>query len=131
MSKTVYVSTPLKPTKFNLKYITEVLLKAGGLVPYIPPTTQTNEDGRGGALDELALENSDEVWAFGPLGRDCSWELGYAYKAGKPIKIFIDETNEYLVNGEDWMVPRGAEFVFKEAGQPGKKTTVKKLKMAE
>lgn len=98
----VYVCTPLKPGKFHLKKILSQIVKEKGFA-YIPP--QENHEDRllGSAGHKISIEMCDELWAFGPLGRDCSWEIGYASGLGKPVKLHIDDSNRELLAG-DWMI---------------------------
>lgn len=106
----VYICTPLAEGKFNLPKISKAVLDAGAYA-FIPPVGQLSDKTLGAKLDKLAIDQCDELWAFGPVGRDCCWEIGYAKGLGKVVKLFIDESNQYLVD-EDWMVTIGAELVY-------------------
>lgn len=106
----VYVCTPLQEGKFNLPKISSVLLQAEAFA-FIPPVGQLSDKVLGAQLDRLAIDQCDELWAFGPVGRDCRWEIGYALGLGKKVKLFIDNTNRYLMD-EDWMVTLGADLVY-------------------
>lgn len=97
----VYISTPLKPEKFRLSLIQETVQKAG-VFAFIPTTTDTTPEA-GAAINKLQIELCDEVWVFGPIGRDCSWEIGYAQGLKKPVKFYVTQENEHMVR-EDWML---------------------------
>lgn len=98
----VYISTPLMGDKFNLKKITEVLLVSPLVFAFIPPVGQLSDKDNGALLDKNAILLCDEVWVFGKIGRDCSWEIGFARGLGKPVKLFMTkEEIEYIQ--EDWM----------------------------
>lgn len=97
----VYVSTPLKPQKFRLSLIQEAVRKAG-VFAFIPTTVDSTPEA-GAAVNKLQIELCDEVWVFGPIGRDCSWEIGYAQGLKKPVKFFATEENKHMVT-EDWML---------------------------
>lgn len=97
----VYISTPLKPHKFKLADIQAAVQKAG-VFAFIPTTTDTTPEA-GAAINKLQLELCDEVWVFGAIGRDCSWEIGYAQGLKKPVKFFKTAENEHMVK-EDWML---------------------------
>lgn len=102
----VYICTPLSKDKFNLDYISSRLLEDSNSFAFIPPIGQLDSKSKGAALDKLMIEKCHEVWVFGPIGRDCCWEIGYAQGLGKKVKIFIDDTNKYVIE-EDWMVTLG------------------------
>lgn len=108
----VYICTPLAASKFDLAKISQTILNEG-VFAFIPPTGQLNAKQMGVALDRRMIDLCDELWAFGPIGRDCAWEVGYAQGLGKPTKIFIDKSNQY-VKLEDWMTPNGSELVEDE-----------------
>lgn len=101
-AKRVYISTPLKPEKFNLDLIQRVILREG-VFAFIPPTEEKNDREQGAAVDKLQIELCDELWIFGPIGRDCSWEAGYAAGLGKPVVFFHDDSNDHI-RRDDWMV---------------------------
>lgn len=96
--------------KFNLPKITQAILEVGCFA-FIPPVGQLSDKTLGAKADRLAIDLCDELWAFGPVGRDCCWEIGYAVGLGKKVKVFIDDTNRYVVD-EDWMVTLGVELVY-------------------
>lgn len=100
--KKVYISTPLKEEKFNIHDIQAMILKHK-VFAFIPPTSKKVDQHQGSLVDKLSIDLCDEVWVFGPIGRDCSWEIGYAQGLGKPVVFFLNEQNEYTVK-EDWMV---------------------------
>jgi len=106
----VYICTPLAEGKFDLSNITSKLLESGAFA-FIPPVGQLQDKDSGAKLDKLAIDQCDELWAFGPIGRDCCWEIGYALGLGKRVKIHLDDSNSYVVE-EDWMVSIGAELVY-------------------
>lgn len=70
--------------------------------------------GLGGEEDKLAhvvqdvgmIREADELWVMGEYGRDCSWEIGFAMALGKPVRIFVDDTNRHLLE-QDWMILYG------------------------
>jgi nucleoside 2-deoxyribosyltransferase len=108
--KKVYISTPLKPEKFDLDAIQKEILKAG-VFAFIPPTEEKNDRKQGAQIDKLQIELCDEMWVFGPIGRDCAWEIGYAQGLGKHVKFFRSPVNEHVVQ-EDWMIfAAGTEVV--------------------
>jgi nucleoside 2-deoxyribosyltransferase len=107
--KKVYISYPMNPKKHDLKQIQDAIQKAG-VYGSIPPAGQLSNKTSGARFDKYLIENSDEVWAFGQLGRDCAWELGFAVGLNKPVKLFVDEQNNYLIE-EDWMLLINAEVV--------------------
>lgn len=102
MKKCVYISTPLKPGKFDLDLIQRVILREN-VFAFIPPTEEKNDRKQGAAIDKLQIELCDELWVFGPIGRDCSWEAGYAAGLGIPVVFFLDESNEHI-HENDWMI---------------------------
>lgn len=108
-SKKIYVCTPLATGKFNLKQIQETLIH-NGVFAFIPPTDQLNEKAIGAKVDKQMIELCDELWAFGPIGRDCAWEIGYANGLGKKVKLFVDMMNEHVVQ-DDWMTVLNIEIV--------------------
>lgn len=99
--KRVYISTPLKPEKFKLGPIQDAILKAG-VFAFIPTTVDTTPE-QGAAINKLQIELADEVWVFGPIGRDCSWEIGYAQGKGIPVVFHESNENKHMVT-EDWML---------------------------
>jgi hypothetical protein len=100
-NKKVYVSTPLKPAKFRLDQI-QAQIKRAGVFAFIPTTAETTP-AAAAAINKLQIELCDELWVFGPIGRDCSWEIGYAQGLKKPVKFFQTAENEHMVK-EDWML---------------------------
>lgn len=107
--KKVYVSYPMNPKKHQMNVIQNELLK-GDVFPSIPPAGQLENKILGSAFDKKLIENCDEVWAFGEIGRDCSWELGFAVGLNKKVRIFIDASNSEILI-EDWMTLINAEIV--------------------
>lgn len=101
-AKRVYISTPLKPEKFNLQAIQKQILKEE-VFAFIPPTEEKNDRKTGAAVDRLQIDLCDEVWVFGAIGRDCSWEAGYAQGKGIPVVFFLSKENEH-VHRDDWMI---------------------------
>jgi hypothetical protein len=100
--KRVYISTPLKPEKFNLDLIQRTVLKEK-VFAFIPPTEEKNDRRQGALIDKLQIELCDELWVFGSIGRDCSWEAGYAAGLGKPVVFFHSDDNEEVYQN-DWML---------------------------
>ena len=107
--KKIYVCTPLNPNKFNLDKITDILMKMN-VFAFIPPAGQLSNKETGALLDKRMIEECNEVYVIGAVGRDCCWEIGYASGLGKPVTIFLDHTNNYLIE-EDWMVTLGCNIV--------------------
>lgn len=101
LARRVYISTPLKPHKFNLKAIQDALIDRR-VFAFIPTTKDTTPE-MGAALNRMQIELCDEVWVFGPIGRDCAWEIGYAQGLSKPVVFFANELNAHMVK-EDWML---------------------------
>lgn len=99
--KRVYVCTPLAAGKFDLELISITLL-ARNVFAFIPPRGQLNHKTIGAKLDRKMIDACDEVYVFGPIGRDCAWEIGYATGLGKPVTIFQNESNAGMLR-EDWM----------------------------
>lgn len=99
--KKVYICTPLQKHKFDLKKISTEILKEK-VFAFIPPVGQLENKELGKMVDKIQIEMCDELWAFGLLGRDCAWEIGYAQGLGKPVKIFIDDENKEML--DDWML---------------------------
>lgn len=59
-----------------------------------------------GALQcKKAIEDSDIVICQPPIGRDCSWELGYAHGLGKKIYVIGK------LRKDDWMTKIGVNYV--------------------
>ena len=108
----VYVCTPLKTEKFKLELISRTLLEQN-VFGFIPPQGQLVDKKLGSLLDKRHIDLCNEVWVFGPIGRDCAWEIGYATGLGKNVKIFVDESNMHVIN-EDWMTVIGVELVYCE-----------------
>lgn len=104
----VYISYPMNPEKHNLTEITKIILKHK-VFASIPPPGQLESKKIGAELDRLLIEKCEEVWAFGKIGRDCAWELGYAVGLGKNVRIFINDENRYILF-EDWMTLINAEI---------------------
>lgn len=50
--------------------------------------------------DVAAIESCHELWQIGDLGRDSSWELGYSAALGKPIVIWVDDTNRKKIESD-------------------------------
>jgi nucleoside 2-deoxyribosyltransferase len=98
--KRIYVCTPLKSGKFDLPLIVKTLPE--DVFAYIPPTDPTKPKIEGALLNRKMIDLCDEVWVFGPLGRDCSWEIGYAEGLGKKIIVHINNNNQDVLN--DWML---------------------------
>lgn len=107
--KRVYISYPMNPSKHKLNQI-QAQVQIRGVYPSIPPAGQLNDKKPGAQFDKYLIENSDEVWAFGQLGRDCAWELGFAVGLGKKVLIFLDVDNELHLEA-DWMLFLNAEVV--------------------
>lgn len=99
--KKVYVCTPLKEEKFQLELISKILLEKQ-VFAFIPPTAQLQDKTTGAILDKKMIEECDEVFVFGNIGRDCAWEIGYAQGLGKKVTFFVNQENEYILQ-EDWM----------------------------
>lgn len=113
--KRVYISTPLKPGKFNLDAIQKEIL-VQKVFAFIPPTEEYNDRVQGAAIDKLQIELCDEMWVFGPIGRDCAWEIGYAQGLGKPVKFYHSKSNEYVIQ-DDWMIfCAGTEVIYEKIG---------------
>lgn len=110
--KTVYICTPLSEGKFNLEKISKTIIHEN-VFAFIPPQAQLQSREIGANLDRKMIDFCDEVWAFGPIGRDCSWELGYAQGLGKPTRIYLDKSNEDMVK-DSWMMPLGCTFIIGE-----------------
>lgn len=104
--KKVYISTPLKEEKFNIEDIQSEILKYG-VFAFIPPTSQKVNQDQGSKVDKLSIELCDEVWVFGAIGRDCSWEIGFAHGLGKKVILYKSSHNNHIFN-EDWMLFSGA-----------------------
>ena len=100
--KKVYICTPLKPEKFQLDSIQRAVL-GERVFAFIPPTEEKNNKYQGSMTDRLMIDLCDELWAFGPIGRDCSWEIGYAQGLGKPVRLYADQTNKDIIEN-DWML---------------------------
>lgn len=100
--KKVYISTPLKPGKFNLRAIQKAILKEK-VFAFIPPTEEKNDQYLGSHTDRLQIDLCDELWIFGPMGRDCAWEAGYASALGIPIVFYRSDDNAHIIS-EDWML---------------------------
>ena len=107
--KLIYICTPLKGEKFLLDKIQKALL-AEDVFGFIPPTGQLNSKKLGAELDRKMISLCDELWAFGLLGRDCAWEVGYATGLGKKVRIFKTKENQELIDN-DWMTVIGAEII--------------------
>lgn len=100
--KKVYISTPLKEHKFNITDIQSEILKFG-VFAFIPPTSPKVDQWQGSRVDKLSIELCDELWVFGPIGRDCTWEIGYAQGMGKRVIFYRSHENKHIIN-EDWML---------------------------
>ncbi len=109
----IYICTPLKLEKFKLEKISKELLNNPDCFAFIPPTGQLVSKTVGAKLDKQMIEHCDELWAFGPIARDCCWEVGFATGLGKVVKIFVDESNQDVVDN-DWMTLLGAKLIFGE-----------------
>lgn len=103
--KTVYISTPLKEEKFDINMIHEAILKEG-VFAFIPPNSPKVRQDQGAIVDKLMIDQCDEVWVFGVIGRDCAWEIGYAHGLKKPVKFFKTKANEQILK-QDWMLYTG------------------------
>lgn len=100
----IYISTPLKPEKFRLDQIQTALLQDKEAFAFIPTTAESKGGPtRAALLNKQMLDLCDEVWVFGPIGRDCAWEMGYARALGKPIVFFSTKENENIIP-TDWML---------------------------
>lgn len=105
----VYISYPMNPEKHDLEIIQNETLKRG-VFASIPPAGQLKNKDLGAKFDKMLIEGCEEVWAFGKLGRDCAWEIGFAVGLGKQVKIFVDENNADILDS-DWMTLIDAEIV--------------------
>lgn len=103
--KKVYICTPLKLQKFRIDQITQSCLSMG-VFPFIPTTVAPTNPKHGANLDKFCIENCDELWVFGPIGRDCAWEIGYAQGLEKPVVFHCTEENKHVLD-EDWMLTLG------------------------
>lgn len=102
--KKVYISTPLKLEKFRLDQIQAAILETEGVFAFIPTTAEAKGDPtRAALLNKQMLDLCDEVWVFGPIGRDCAWEMGYARALGKDLVFFSTEENQNIIP-TDWML---------------------------
>lgn len=101
-TKRVYISTPLSEKKFDLAAIQRELLASSRIFAFIPTTSSTTPEAAA-ALNKMMIENSDEVWVFGPIGRDCSWEIGYAQGRGIKVIFFKTPLNADRIES-DWML---------------------------
>lgn len=104
----VYICTPLHGGKFNLDLIQKTILERN-VFAFIPAQGQLENKTLGAILDRKMLDEASEVFVFGPIGRDCSWEIGYATGKGKKVTIFLDKTNQDIL--EDWMTIIDVEIV--------------------
>ena len=101
--KKVYICTPLKLHKFRQEAISKTILENPGYFAFVPLTSDMGGPTLGAALDKRHLDLADEVWVFGPFGRDCAWEIGYALGLNKKVIVWItDDNREYLKT--DWML---------------------------
>lgn len=99
----VYISTPLKPEKFYLDQIQAKILETN-VFAFIPPQAATTiEPEKAAIINKRMIEQCDEVWVFGPIGRDCAWEMGYAQALKKPVKFHVSPANEGIIK-TDWML---------------------------
>lgn len=102
MIKKIYICTPLSKDKFNLDWITKVILNEK-VFAFIPPVGQLQDKDAGAQVDKFMIEQCDELWAFGPLGRDCAWEMGFAHGLKKPVRLYFNPTTWELLK-DDWML---------------------------
>lgn len=100
--KKIYICTPLSQNKFDLSEISKQILKEK-VFAFIPPSEQLFEKKLGSSLDKMMIENCDEVWVFGEIGRDCAWEIGYAQGLNKNVIFHVNNKNKHILE-EDWMV---------------------------
>jgi nucleoside 2-deoxyribosyltransferase len=102
MVKKIYICTPLSSGKFDLNWITKVILEEK-VFAFIPPEGQLQNKEDGAQLDKLMIDQCDELWAFGSVGRDCAWEMGYAKGLGKEVRLYFNPTTWELLK-DDWML---------------------------
>lgn len=100
----------MNPNKHDMIKIQTEIMKHSNVFASIPPVGQLENKKICAEFDEQLIRNCNEVWAFGQIGRDCSWELGFAAGLNKKIKIFIDNTNRDILK-EDWMIFLNAEII--------------------
>jgi hypothetical protein len=100
--KNVYICTPLKEEKYPAEQIGTTILKYPTYRFFIPQTSLKVTKEVGTAIDKMHLDTCNEVWVFGPIGRDCAWEIGYAQGLGKRVIFHMDESNRHVVE-QDWM----------------------------
>lgn len=103
--KRVYISTPLKEEKFNITDIQNEILKHK-VFAFIPPNSPKVNQHQGSRVDRLSIDLCDEMWVFGAIGRDCSWEIGYADGIGKKLVFYTSDHNRD-VTSSDWMIWTG------------------------
>lgn len=100
--KLVYICTPLKPEKFNVQAIHDKVAEER-VFAFIPTPDIRADKASAALLDKQHIDQCDELWVFGPIGRDCAWEIGYAQGIGKPVVFFEDSSNAHVVR-DDWML---------------------------
>lgn len=100
----VYICASLRPAVYER--VTEILRNLPPAI-HLRPWGAQKGDRMGHVETDVAMINhADQLWLVGEYGRDCSWELGYAMGIGKPIKIFMDDSNASRIE-DDWMLYHG------------------------
>lgn len=118
--KSVYICSSLRPEVY--KHVSQVLtIVAKEEKLYRPQPGPIDNRNEIVASDCYGIEHCDELWVVGQLGRDCSWEIGYAMGLGKKVKIYVDSTNREMIE-KDWMLHYGfklglLEFIDMELGK--------------
>lgn len=105
--KRIYICSSLKPD--NYSHVTQVLTQLPTNVAYLRPhpaeiTALKKEDTV--ETDVAMIRYADEIWVLGHIGRDSTWEIGFATALNKRIRLLIDDTNRATIE-QDWMLLHG------------------------
>ena len=102
--KQAYFCAKVKNIKISSEKALE-LAKRMGFKLWIPSEKVSNYDYPNGALKCVkAIEKSEVIICQTPIGRDCAWELGYAYALGKKIYVIGN------LEKDDWMTKIGIKY---------------------
>lgn len=104
--KKVYICSSLRQENYD--HVTKLLAQLPAAIYLRPQTAEKLAAKREDTVesDVALMKHADEIWVLGRIGRDCSWEIGWAAAMNKRVRVLIDETNRATIE-DDWMLRHG------------------------
>lgn len=104
--KKVYICSSLRQENYD--HVTKLLAQLPVAVYLRPQPAEKLAAKKEDTIesDVAMMKHADEIWVLGHIGRDCSWEIGWAAAMNKRVRVLIDETNRAMIE-DDWMMRHG------------------------